>query len=136
MKIKFKHIALADDDNEDLELLKDAITKSCPNICFTLADNGATLLDKLNTSSTPDFIILDINMPYISGKECLKVIKTRQVMKDVPVMMYSTSSNQCDIKECFSNGADFYVIKPSSISEIEQIGKDICMGTIKSSVNV
>ncbi len=132
MRVKFKHIALADDDDEDKELLQEAIKRACPDIFFTLADNGAILLDKLKTNPPPDFIILDINMPYLNGKDCLKIIKSKQTTKEIPVMVYSTSSNMKDVEEAFSNGADYYVIKPNNMIDIDQLAKEICSGTIKS----
>lgn len=134
MKPKFKHIALADDDAEDKELLQEAISKACPDILFTLADNGAILLDKLKTNPPPDFIILDINMPRINGKDCLKVIKSKQTTKEIPVMMYSTSSNMKDVEKSFLNGADYYVIKPDTMTALDQLAEEICMGTINSCV--
>ena len=133
MYLKYKHIALADDDCEDKEMLKEALEKICPDIHLTLADDGATLLNILKTIPRPDFIILDINMPLIDGKECLKVLKNKQTMKAIPVMMYSTSSNNTDIQEAFSNGADYYVLKPNSMAEINKLAEDICTGTLKSS---
>lgn len=74
-------------------------------------------------------------MPVMDGKECLKVIKSNQLMKAIPIMMYSTSTNKKDIEACYSFGADYYVIKPSSIEEIEQLAEEICTGEIKSSIN-
>ena len=133
MRLKIKHIALADDDHEDMEMLQEAISKNCPDIFFTLATNGAILLDKLRAAPAPDFIILDINMPVLDGKECLKAIRRKPLMNAIPVLMYSTSSNSTDIKEAFNNGADYYVIKPDTITAIDQIAKEICNGTIKSS---
>ncbi|WP_018616613.1 response regulator [Segetibacter koreensis] len=135
MLSKFKHIVIADDDHEDVELLKESLAKSCSDLDFTLADNGCNLLNALKTTSPPDLIILDINMPVMDGKECLKVIKSNQLMKAIPIMMYSTSTNKKDIEACYSFGADYYVIKPSSIEEIEQLAEEICTGEIKSSIN-
>jgi CheY-like chemotaxis protein len=128
-----KHIAFADDDYEDQEMLQQAIKKACPEIKFTLASNGAHLLDKLE-ATIPDFIILDINMPCMDGKECLKVIRSKRSIKDIPVMIYSTSRNKIDIEEVFLHGADYYVIKPNNIEALDKLASDICTGMIKSTI--
>lgn len=115
-------------------MLQEAISKNCPDIRFTLADNGAILLGKLKTTTAPDFIILDINMPKLNGKECLKAIRSKPAFKAILVMMYSTTSDKDDIEESFVNGADSYVVKPNSVTAINKLASDICNGTIKSSL--
>jgi CheY-like chemotaxis protein len=73
-------------------------------------------------------------MSVIDGKECLKVIKNRGATKEIPVMMYSTSSNAKDIEEFYFNGADYYVIKPDNNLALTKLGEEICMGEINASV--
>ena len=129
-----KHIAFADDDYDDKDLLCEAVKNICPDVLFTIADDGATLLDKLKTTARPDFIILDINMPFMDGKECLKVIKSIPAIKEIPVMMYSTSSNLKDVEESYSHGAAYYVVKPDSNSALTKLAEEICTGELNSSV--
>jgi len=133
MHSSIKHIAIADDDSDNIEMLSEAVKKYCPDIKFTYADDGHMLLEKLNNPPLPDFIILDINMPRLDGRDCLKAIKSNSRLKEIPVMMYSTSSLHNDINEALSNGANYYVSKPNGINEVNKIAKAICDGTIVSS---
>ncbi|WP_018613211.1 response regulator [Segetibacter koreensis] len=132
MLSKFKHILIVDDDPEDIEMLKESLTKTCSDLNFILVNNGSNLLDILQTTTPPDLIILDINMPVMDGKECLKVIKSNPLMKAVPIMMYSTSTNKKDIEACYLLEADYYVIKPRCMEELNQLSKQICAGKITS----
>lgn len=132
MDLKIKNIILADDDYDDKDLLEEAIKKNCPDVLFKHADNSTTLFDLLKSSPAPDIIILDINMPYLNGNECLQIIKGNNALKGIKVIMYSTSSNKTDIEESFLHGADHYVIKPDNIEALHKLAKDICNGTIKS----
>ncbi|WP_018611563.1 response regulator [Segetibacter koreensis] len=134
MLSKFKHIWIVDDDPDDVEMLKEALAKSCSDVNFILVNNGFNLPDALKTSAPPDLIILDINMPVMDGKECLKVIKSNPRMKAVPIMMYSTSTSKKDIEACYLLGADYYVIKPCCMEELDQLTEEICTGEIKSSI--
>jgi CheY-like chemotaxis protein len=61
----------------------------------------------------PDIIFLDINMPCVDGKQCLKEIRNNKELDKVPVVMFSTSNHEKDIEETFKNGANLYVSKPS-----------------------
>lgn len=131
MQTKITHIVYADDDEEDKELLQEAFKKVCPDVKFTLAGDGSILLDLLKKIHRPDFIILDINMPNLNGNECLKAIKSEQGLRQVPVIMYSTSSSATDIEHSLSNGADYYIVKPDTIDALELLAKDICNGTMK-----
>src|SRR3954464_3276372 len=119
MKSKYKNIVFADDDFDDVTLLVEAFEKKCTDVNFTIAGDGIVLLDTLKTVPAPDFIILDINIPFINGKECLKRIRSEHAIKEVPVMMYSTSNNKTDIEESFLNGANYYVVKPNSVAALD-----------------
>jgi CheY-like chemotaxis protein len=102
-----------DDDREDRELFSEAIANINPSINCLLASNGADAMTKL-TQSKPDYIFMDINMPVMDGKECLQQIRNDPSLAHIPVIMYSTSSNERDISECSALGANDFIVKPSS----------------------
>lgn len=95
-----------------------------PVTCIT-ADDCGEALKKLaqDTSFIPDYIFLDLNMPKMNGKQCLKEIKKQAHLKHIPVIMYTTSLNQRDIAETKEIGASTYIIKPSNISELASVLK-------------
>lgn len=128
----FNHILIADDDPDDVQLLQEIIHGFCATVTFTVSDDGKKLLKELSVNTVPDLIILDINMPVINGKECLKLIRKNDQYKSVPVMIYSTSTSRKEIKECLQFGADYYVVKPNSINDLQHLGELIHTGQLKS----
>jgi CheY-like chemotaxis protein len=106
-------ILLADDDTDDQFFFKEALKSIDPLIKLVIANDGQDALKKLE-SFTPELIFLDINMPFKTGKECLKLIRRDKALKDIPIVMYTTSSDGEDINDCFHMGANLYVSKPLS----------------------
>jgi CheY-like chemotaxis protein len=128
MPTPMKHIVVADDDRDDLDFFRDALKDNCPDIKVTVAEDGSELLFMLNKITVPDVIVLDLNMPCISGKDCLKAIRKDDKYKKVPIVIYSTSSNLNDVEECLHYGANHYVTKPSSMQAISTLVKKLCNG--------
>ena len=113
---------LVDDDIDDVSLFQEMLTEVDPSIKFTHANDGQEALDQLLSKSTkPDLIFLDLNMPRMDGKQCLKLIKQAELLKEIPVIMYTTSSRSQDIEETMLHGAVCFITKPSSIRELESI---------------
>jgi DNA-binding response OmpR family regulator len=69
-------------------------------------------------SIVPDYIFLDINMPMMDGKQCLKALKSMPEFEAVSVIMYSTSTDTREIKECYKLGAEDFLIKPHSFEKL------------------
>lgn len=111
---------LIDDDVDDREFFKIALKSHDPSITLVTADNGVQALDKMNKdrSFLPDYIFLDMNMPYMSGKECLSKLREVKRLKNVPVVLYSTIR---DFEELSTLHATSFVTKPNSISELVTI---------------
>ncbi len=70
-------------------------------------------------------VFLDLNMPIISGQECLKMIRSEAAFDVVPVIIYSTSANDVDVEAAFRAGANLYVQKPSSVAALKSILESI-----------
>jgi CheY-like chemotaxis protein len=123
-------IVLADDDLDDIELFKDAVKQACPDLKLTTARDGKNLLDMLDLMAVPDVIVLDLNMPRIDGKGCLKAIRGSRKFDDVLVVMLSTSSNRHDMNTCLQNGADYYYVKPDNYNHLVNLVYDLCYGNM------
>ena len=121
------HILLADDDEDDRQFFMDAIKTVAPSVKLTTVHDGEELLSKLKKNKTelPDFIFLDLNMPYKNGLECLKEIKTMEFLRNIPVLIYSTSTNKEQIETTYLNGANMYIQKPASFEGIIRVLKTI-----------
>ena len=117
IKNEIIRILLADDDKDDrtdfieaFETLKIATT-------VETVKNGIELMKYLNESSAiiPHLLFLDLNMPKKSGLECLVEIKKIKRLKNLTVVIYSTSSSEKDIDDTFLNGANVYLKKPAHL---------------------
>jgi len=120
-------VTLADDDKDDQQLFGEALDSTNMKTELSVADNGQELMDQLHDNSAPhpDVIFMDINMPIKNGKECLEEIKNDKELKDIPVIVYSTSESTKDINDTYNSGANLYVTKPSSFSKMVSILKHI-----------
>ena len=124
------HIILADDDLDDCLILNHVIEDVLPGSRLTCFHNCATLftyLESLNLDKdnciTPDLILLDLNMPAMTGQECLRKIRKNEICKNIPVIIYSTASREDIIEECYRSGATAYVVKPTDTTKLKQILK-------------
>jgi DNA-binding NtrC family response regulator len=110
-------IFYADDDAEDCELFIEALQHIDPSIkCITAKDGKEALAFLQYTPELPDYIFLDINMPLVNGKKCLIEIKQNQRFAEIPVIMYSTTSDTFEIQEYYKLGAYDFLIKPNNFN--------------------
>jgi CheY-like chemotaxis protein len=120
---KALNILLADDDLDDRQFFCLALEALTIPTKLTTVENGENLMAYLseNISQLPDVIFLDINMPRKNGIECLSEIKQNEKLKDLPVIMFSTSKSIDKIGLVFKKGADVYIHKPSEFSQLKQV---------------
>ena len=92
-------------------------------IDFYSATNGRDGLNLLNREkfSLPSVIFLDLNMPKMDGRECLQEIRKSESLREIPVVIYTTSSHQKDIEETRKMGANGFISKPSSLRELHSV---------------
>ena len=116
------HIFIIDDDVEDQELLMEAFSEVDSTIKYSTAANGREGINKLTDGSVqkPDLIIVDLNMPMINGKQFLAEIKNNPLLRELTVIICSTSANDKDIKESLVLGAAQYFQKPSSYDTLKK----------------
>lgn len=110
---------IVDDDPDDQELFVEAL-QGLDEFCkCETAFNGQDALDKLNAMpSAPDFIFLDLNMPRMNGKQFLAEIKKAKILKDIPVIIYSTSTDKKDILDTIELGAVYFLEKPNRFNDL------------------
>ncbi len=122
----YQSLMLIDDDVDDHEIFLSALENISTTVSCTTAVNGSDALQKLLTNKvSPDLIFLDINMPLMNGPEFLKEVKKHEDLKNIPIIIYSTTSAPEAIEETKELGARHFVSKPESFSDLEQILKDI-----------
>ena len=112
---------LVDDDEDDKEIFFLALRDVNPSIKCHVASDGLEALSMLDDpSAVPDYIFLDLNMPLMSGKECLVEIKKRPHLKHIPVIIFSTSASQKDIQDSLELGAASFITKPPLIASLTE----------------
>lgn len=112
------NILLADDDPDDVSLFMHALKYAHIEHELMQVKSGdelGTFISNLHQPS-PDVIFLDINMPCRNGKECLVLIRKDSRFDEVPVVMFTTSTELDDIEETFKAGANLYISKPFDFS--------------------
>ena len=113
-------VLLIDDDRDDAEIFSDALKESGVSDTFDYFDDGIKALSNLtNAAMLPDIIFLDINMPSISGWECLREIKNLASLQHIPIVMYSTSNLQNEGISARDIGAAAFLTKPDNFQELK-----------------
>ena len=127
MHSKHKHILIVDDDSDDRELFMEALHEVDESVLCTYATNGHNALKTLKDPAfnRPDFIFLDLNMPMMDGKQCLKHLKKMPVIKEIPVIIFSTSTLHEDELEVQQLGASFFFTKPDYFGQLVETVKFI-----------
>lgn len=113
-------ILLADDDEDDREIFRMAVHETSLPVEVTYTENGEQLLKQLD-KKIPDVIFLDLNMPMINGFECLKQIRSKPALQQLPVVILSTSASKIDIDRCFELGSTYYIVKPFEYIKLGKI---------------
>lgn len=127
MSFSLKHICFADDDEDDRLFFKEALTDISSDIVLNLFKDGKELLEYILTPNIviPNIVFLDLNMPLMNGMQCLAEMRKKTELNQVYVVIYSTSSSRRDIEKALANGANLYVKKPYSFSEIKDVIKKV-----------
>jgi CheY-like chemotaxis protein len=132
MKINYS-IIITDDDQDDQEFLITAVKGIEPGCEIKTANDGVQLLDVLlkrnafwdSDQLLPDLIILDLNMPIMDGYDALKQIKNNDKLKEIPVFILTTSTNEYDHIKSIAYGAKAFYSKPMVASDLVDIMKKI-----------
>ncbi|MDC6387565.1 response regulator [Maribacter sp. PR1] len=121
--MKLANILLVEDNEGDILLTLEAFEESQVKTEINVARNGQEALDYLYKKGDytevkkPDLILLDINIPVFNGHEVLKKIKGDPILKKIPVIMLTTSSNEKDIEKAYENHTNSYVRKPLNMED-------------------
>lgn len=125
-------ILLVEDDPADQKLIKASLKdqKIANDLCIVSSgEEGIDFLchrgDYNNGHIIPDLILLDLNMPGMGGKEFLKRIKADENLKQIPVVILTTSDSERDIIESYKLQASGYVHKPVTLDEFKQVMEKI-----------
>jgi len=124
-------LLVAEDDPDDQYFFQEAIEVACPgrvetHFVFDGAQLISTMRQKEMNSYRKNLVVLDLNMQVKDGRTVLLDIKADPAFADIPVVVLTTSDNQDDIDFCLQNGAAAYYQKPSKITDLVKIIRNLC----------
>jgi two-component system, chemotaxis family, response regulator Rcp1 len=111
-------ILIVEDNPGDVQLIKEHFKSVGEEFDFTVAKDGEEainiLMEKKDGTyvNMPHLIILDLNLPKKNGKEVLKEIRQNESLNTIPVVIFSSSDAEKDIKDAYSAYANCYIVKP------------------------
>lgn len=118
-----KKILLIDDDIDDAGIFREALEEIDPSVNFHHFDDGNEAIQALSNRHIPlpHLILLDINMPSISGWDCLKQFKKMDDLLTIPVIVYTTSSRSREVQLATGLGAMGLITKPDDYKKLKEI---------------
>jgi CheY-like chemotaxis protein len=123
-------IVMAEDDLDDRLLIKDALAESNWPADLRFVDNGEEMMEYLTRSGKyadpaesprPTLILLDLNMPRKDGREVLREVKGRADLKQIPVVVLTTSKADSDIQKIYELGANSFISKPVEFDSLVKV---------------
>lgn len=127
-------ILIADDDMDDCQMIKEALIESRLLNDLHFVNDGEELMDYLEHRGkfedhkkypTPGIILLDLNMPKKDGREALKEIKSNPNLRQIPVIVLTTSKAEEDIFRTYNLGVNSFITKPVAFESLVQIMKEL-----------
>ncbi len=127
-------ILMAEDDPDDRLIIKDAFEEA--HVCNTIhyVEDGEELMDYLysrgkyswpNNMLRPGITLLDLNLPKISGQDALREIKSNLNLRQIPIVIMSTSKREEDIQLMYNLGVNSYISKPNDFASLVEIVKSL-----------
>ena len=116
-------LLLADDDMDDRLFFEDAVEELFTSYKLSTVTDGVELMELLfdNSEQLPDILFLDINMPRKNGCECLEEIKANEILKNIPVVIFSTSLDMEIVNKLYEMGAHYYIRKPGDFNVLKKV---------------
>lgn len=126
-KIERIKILLVDDDQADIELTEELLKESKVKLDLFTVHDGVYAMEFLRKQGefsevpTPDLILLDLNMPRKDGRETLEEIKQDPALRQIPVVILTTSDSSMDVAKSYATGANCYIKKPVDLGEFQKV---------------
>jgi len=125
------NILLVEDNKGDIELTRESLSRGKLKNKLTVIEDGESALNYLYKKTPyadverPDIVLLDLNLPKVSGRDILKALKQDDSLKDIPAIILSSSQDAFDIKEAYQLHANCFVSKPVSLDSFIQVVQSI-----------
>ncbi|MCM5678612.1 response regulator [Schlegelella sp. S2-27] len=120
-------VLIADDDADDRDMMREAFTDAFVPCALDFVEDGEVLMAYLDgcrrteRSPMPDLLVLDLNMPLLDGRAALQRIRTDLLLRNLPVVVCSTSSSEADRVGAYRDGANAFFTKPVTLLEFDRL---------------
>ncbi|HEY9825684.1 MAG TPA: response regulator [Stenomitos sp.] len=120
---------IVEDSNDDFRMLQRLMQRMEVRNPIHRCTNGDEALDFLYQEGIykdaeglpkPSVILLDLNLPGLDGRDVLERLKQDRQLKEIPIVVFTTSSNPRDVELCYQKGANGYLIKPTNAEELRK----------------
>jgi CheY-like chemotaxis protein len=128
---KSAHVLIVEDNDGDILLISEALEEARFINKITIKRDGVEAIEYFEKelipkrTEFPDLILLDINLPKKNGHEVLKYLKSSDSLKQIPVVVFTTSSSQKDMMEAYKEYANCYIIKPTELNDFTRVITEI-----------
>jgi CheY-like chemotaxis protein len=129
-----RRILFVDEGQSDTQLAHTALRARAQEYVVEIVDDGAAALDFLyrrgkfenSTQILPALILLGLRTTGLDGFEVLRIVKRDENLKNIPIVVYSSSQSGADIETCYRLGANAFVIKPAKMDDVSSTIQAIC----------
>ncbi|MBV9404569.1 MAG: response regulator [Acidobacteriaceae bacterium] len=128
--MKSLRILLVEDSPSDVRLIREALKETPVPVQITVARDGIEAIEylhqtELGLATRPDLILLDLNLPRKNGREVLAEVKSSPTLKQIPVLVMTSSRSDEDVAEAYSLNANCYIAKPGDLNEYVSVVRAI-----------
>ena len=128
--MKSFQILVVEDSPSDIRLIREALRETSVHVDIKVAHDGIEATDYMRKAEAgqaarPDLVLLDLNLPRKNGLEVLAEVKASPTMKEIPVLIMTSSRADRDIKEAYRLNANCYITKPSELAEFVHVLRGI-----------
>lgn len=128
--MKRLEILLVEDSPSDVRLIREVLGETALNVEITVARDGVEAMDYLHRSerelvTRPDLILLDLNLPRKNGREVLAEVKATPKLKQIPVLVMTSSRAEEDVTQAYALNANCYITKPGDLTEYVKVVRAI-----------
>lgn len=128
--MKRLEILLVEDSPSDVRLIREVLGETALHVAITVARDGVEAMDYLLRSehglaTRPDLILLDLNLPRKNGREVLAEVKAAPKLKQIPVLVMTSSKADEDVAAAYSLNANCYITKPGDLAEYVKVVRAI-----------